>query len=131
MEKSKRFFYQSEMQRLHGELLLQVDSSKHEEQAESLFQQALQTARELQARSLELRAATSLGRLRQQRGDPTAHQLPARIYDAFTEGFATLDLQQARILIYERHPDTKRKASTGARPEQRKSPKKPGVTGTQ
>ena len=53
-----------------------------------------------QAKSLELRAAMSLGRLWQQQGKHAeAYDLLAPIYGWFTEGFDTADLQEARALL--------------------------------
>ena len=53
-----------------------------------------------QAKSLELRAATSLSRLWQQQGKrQEAHDLLAPIYGWFTEGFDTADLQEAKALL--------------------------------
>jgi predicted ATPase len=55
-----------------------------------------------QAKSIELRAATSLARLWQQQGkQKEAHQMLADIYNWFTEGFDTKDLQEAKTLIEE------------------------------
>jgi predicted ATPase len=51
---------------------------------------------------LELRAATSLGRLWQRQGKRTAaYELLAPIYGWFTEGFDTADLQEAKALLEE------------------------------
>ena len=59
-------------------------------------------ARRQQARALELRAAMSLSRLWQQQGQrDEARQLLAPIYSWFTEGFATPDLHEARVLLKE------------------------------
>ena len=56
-------------------------------------------ARRQQAKSWELRAATSLSRLWQQQGQRTeAHALLAPVYGWFTEGFDTADLQEAKAL---------------------------------
>ena len=64
--------------------------------------QALAVARRQQAKTLELRAAMSLGRLWQQQGKRAeAHQLLAEIYGWFTEGFDTADLQDAKALLEE------------------------------
>jgi predicted ATPase len=61
---------------------------------------ALVTARALQARSLELRAATSLARLRAGQGRRTeVHDLLAPIYGWFSEGFDTPDLTEAGKLL--------------------------------
>jgi predicted ATPase len=80
-------------------LALSVD---HQVEAEACFQQALAVARQQQARSWELRAAISLSRLWQQQGKRAeAHQLLAEIYDWFTEGFDTADLQEAKAVLAE------------------------------
>jgi predicted ATPase len=64
------------------------------------LQQALAVARRQQAKSLELRAATSLSQLWQQQGKrDEARELLAPIYGWFTEGFDTADLQEARALL--------------------------------
>ena len=69
-------------------------------EAEACFQRALDIARHQQAKSLELRAATSLARLWQQQGKcDDARQLLAEVYGWFTEGFDTADLQEARALL--------------------------------
>jgi len=90
---------EAELHRLQGELLL-AQSSDNTAEAETCFRQALALARRQQARSWELRAATSLSRLWQQQGKQAdARQLLAEVYDWFTEGFATADLQKARALL--------------------------------
>ena len=66
-QKNGDCFYEAELHRLQGELLL-VLSPDHHTEAESCLQQALAVARHQQAKSLELRAATSLSRLWQQQG---------------------------------------------------------------
>ena len=76
-----------------------VARSKHAE-AEACFHQALDIARHQQAKSLELRAAMSLGRLWQRQGKTEqARQLLAEVYAWFTEGFDTTDLQEAKALL--------------------------------
>ena len=92
---------EAELHRLKGELLLSLSADNHAE-AEGCLHQALAVARRQQAKTLELRAATSLGRLWQQQGKRTAaHQLLAEIYGWFTEGFDTVDLQDAKALLEE------------------------------
>jgi predicted ATPase len=93
-------FYAAELYRLTGELLLRQAVSDAS-QAEAHFQQALDLARRSQAKWWELRAAMSLGRLWQRQGRrAAARQLLAEVYDWFTEGFDTADLQEARALLH-------------------------------
>jgi predicted ATPase len=91
----------TEVYRLQGEFLL-LQAVPDAVQAEACFQQALALARRQQAKSWELRAAMSLGRLWQQQGKrQEAYDLLAPIYHWFTEGFDTADLQDARALLAE------------------------------
>jgi len=92
-------WYDPELYRLKGELLLQQHADNQAE-AENCFQQAINIARNLQAKSFELRTATSLARLWQQQGKrQEAHDLLAPVYHWFTEGFDTSDLQEAKALL--------------------------------
>jgi predicted ATPase len=71
-----------------------------EEDAEAYFLKALDIARAQQAKSWELCAAISLARLWQQQGKrEEARQMLAEIYGWFTEGFDTVDLQEAKALL--------------------------------
>ena len=71
-------------------------------EAESCFHRALAIARRQQAKAIELRAAVSLSRLWQRRGKlKEAQQLLAEIYEWFTEGFDTADMQEAKALLDE------------------------------
>jgi predicted ATPase len=91
----------AEAYRLQGALLLQ-HAIPDATQAEACFHQALAIARRQQAKSWELRAAMSLSRLWQQQGKrAAARELLAPIYDWFTEGFDTADLQEAKGLLDE------------------------------
>jgi predicted ATPase/DNA-binding winged helix-turn-helix (wHTH) protein len=92
---------EGELYRLQGELWLMRPADQYAE-AEACFQRALEVARQQQARSLELRAAMSLSRLwlQQGKGDE-ARELLAPIYGWFTEGFDTVDLQEAKALLEE------------------------------
>jgi predicted ATPase len=93
--------YESELYRCKGVLLLQK-SSDNQAEAEDCFQHALEIARSQQAKSWELRAATSLARLWQQQGKrQEAHDLLAPVYNWFTEGFDTPDLKDAKALLDE------------------------------
>jgi hypothetical protein len=68
--------------------------------AESCFLEAIGIAQRQRAKSLELRAATSLGRLWANTGKVSeAHALLSAIYDGFTEGFDTADLREAKSLL--------------------------------
>lgn len=92
-------FYEAELYRVQGELLLRQDGAAASE-AEASFQHALRVARRQQARALELRAALSLGRLWQAQGQPArALDLLTGIANWFTEGFDTVDFQEARELL--------------------------------
>jgi TOMM system kinase/cyclase fusion protein len=92
-------YWQAEIHRLEGELLLQHDPTALAD-AETCFHQALEVARRQQARSLELRAAMSLAQLWSRQGRSQAgHELVAAVYGAFTEGFHTHDLQTARAWL--------------------------------
>jgi predicted ATPase len=104
VERTGERWWEAELHRLRGELLLaQAGVEKPSvEAAEACFQQALTIARCQQAKSLELRAAMSLARLWQHQGKrAAAHQLLAEIYGWFTEGFDTVDLQEAKALLEE------------------------------
>jgi predicted ATPase len=98
--------YEAEMYRLKGELTLQSKvphpKSHVEKEAEEYLWQAIEIARRQQAKSLELRAVTSLSWLWQQQGRRAeARQLLVEIYNWFTEGFDTKDLQEAKALLEE------------------------------
>ena len=105
----------AELYRHTGELLLHIGPSRSAshgpspydarvlpESPEACFLQALALARRQHARSLELRAAVSLGRLWQRQGKgAAARELLAQVYGWFTEGFDTTDLQEAQTLLAE------------------------------
>jgi predicted ATPase len=92
-------YWEAEVCRLRGVLLLWQPETPPAE-AETWLQRALDVARRQEAKSLELRAATSLARLWQQQGKRTeAHALLAPVYSWFTEGFDTADLQEAKALL--------------------------------
>ena len=101
VDKTGERWYEPELHRLKGALLLQQSAANHAE-AQTCFHHALDLARAQQAKSLELRAATSLARLWQQQGKRAeAYQLLAEVYSWFTEGFDTADLQEAKALLDE------------------------------
>ncbi len=93
-------WWESELYRLKGELLAM--QGKPDAQIEANFQQAITIARWQSAKSLELRATVSLARLYQQQDKRAeAHQVLSEIYNWFTEGFDTVELKAARILLEE------------------------------
>ena len=92
-------YYDAELWRLKGELLKMQDKTA---EAESCFHKAIEIARQQAAKSLELRASTSLARLWQKQGKrKEAQQLLGDIYAWFTEGFDTADLREAASLLEE------------------------------
>src|SRR5262249_47573951 len=113
VNKNGERIYEAELYRLKGELTLQqfnVQGSKFkveespgsevrspESEAEECFLRAVDIARRQSAKSLELRAITSLARLWQQQGKKDeARQRLTEIYSWFTEGVDTADLKEAR-----------------------------------
>jgi predicted ATPase len=111
-------FYEAELYRQKGTLTLQSNvqrpTSNVEDEAEGYFLKAIEIARKQQAKSLELRAVMSLAQLRQQQAAHTesritqhesrirldeAHKMLSEVYQWFTEGFDTKDLQEAKALI--------------------------------
>lgn len=114
--------FESELYRLKGELLRAQEGSRLQavgcrertEEVEECFWKAIEIARRQQAKSLELRAAISLVRLRQQQALEhasrtthhethsrldTARMMLSEIYNWFTEGFDTADLRDAKSLL--------------------------------
>jgi predicted ATPase len=93
--------WKPEVHRLIGNLLLQRNPSAPD-QAEVSYRRAIEEARSLEAKSWELRAATSLAQLWRDQGKPAeAHALLAPVYGWFTEGFDTADLKEAKVLLDE------------------------------
>jgi predicted ATPase len=123
-EQREERFYEAELHRLQGALLLQecavVECTLAQRdsppgptaavgvlgrgsqllEAAACFQRAREIAQRQEAKSLELRATLSLARLWQQQGQrAAAHKLLAPVYSWFTEGFDTPDLQEAKTLL--------------------------------
>jgi predicted ATPase len=89
-----------ELLRIKGEVLLQQAADQLVLSAEDCFARSAQMAREQDALFWELRVALSVARLRVSQGRRhEARALLASVYDRFTEGFATADLQAARTLL--------------------------------
>ncbi len=101
MDKTGERIDEAELHRLKGHPLLQLSSDNHTE-AETCFHQALDIARNQQAKSWELRAAASLARLWQSQDKrQDAYDLLEPVYGWFTEGFETADLMEAKALLDE------------------------------
>ena len=91
--------WESELYRLKGISLLGLN---RREEGQIAFEKALRVARHQQARSYQLRAATSLARLMGEQGRRSeARELLAPVYGWFTEGFDTADLKDANALLDE------------------------------
>ncbi len=102
MDETEVRFYGAELYRLKGELLLNAECGMRSAELtpEDCFQKALDIARHQQAKSWELRTATSLARLWQSQGkNQAAYDLLAPVYGWFTEGFDTADLHEAKTLL--------------------------------
>jgi len=99
--------HEAELHRLKGELILQGcrdarPDSTIWKQAKKCFQEAIEIARRQQAKSLELRAVMSMGRLLQQHErKEEARTMLSAIYGWFTEGFETADIREAKALLDE------------------------------
>jgi predicted ATPase len=97
VEKTGERYYEAELHRLKGELLwMQGDEAA----AEASMRQAIEAARQQQAKSWELRATMCLSRLLQAQGKGAdARPMLAEVYGWFREGFDTPDLQDAAALL--------------------------------
>src|SRR5262249_56704511 len=92
-------YYEAELHRLDGELRLRSDTPD-EQRAEMSFHRALEIARQQQAKSWELRATTSLARLRGEQGRRReGRDLLAAIYGWVTGGINHADMKQAKALL--------------------------------
>ncbi|MGD2105536.1 MAG: hypothetical protein PVJ55_10550, partial [Anaerolineae bacterium] len=90
-------YYDAELHRIRGQLLRQQGD---EAEAEASFHKAIEVARDQSAKLWELRATVSLCRLWREQGRvEEARQRLGDVYGWFTEGFDTLDLQEARVLL--------------------------------
>jgi predicted ATPase len=112
VERSGERFWEAEIYRLKGELLLKGDgerpvlsalggrNAEREWSPEDCFHKAIDIARYQRGKSLELRATVSLCRLWQAQGkQEQARQILAEIHNWFAEGFDTVDLREAKALL--------------------------------
>jgi predicted ATPase len=96
-------YYAPELDRLRGVLMIRLGER---DEADACFQRALRAAAAMSAKSLELRAATSLARLWNEQGRrAAAKDLLGPVYGWFTEGLDTADLQDARALLQQLEGD--------------------------
>jgi predicted ATPase len=99
IQSNGEFLSESDAYRIKGEMLTEKASFGA---AEHWLSRALEVARTQQAKSLELRAAISLARLRIKQGRRDEARDPlAEVYGWFTEGFDTADLKDAKALLDE------------------------------
>jgi predicted ATPase len=90
--------FRPDLERLRGEALHRADGNEAE--IDACFQRAMDEARAFEAKSLELRAATSAARVWVSRGERSlARDTLTPVYAWFTEGFDTQDLIAARSLL--------------------------------
>ncbi len=105
VERTQERYWEAEIHRLRGELLLVAPDQagpNAARSAEGSYRRALALARQQRARSLELRAALSLARLWRSEGrDYEARELLEPAYGWFSEGWDTPDLRAAAILLKE------------------------------
>jgi DNA-binding winged helix-turn-helix (wHTH) protein/predicted ATPase len=102
-DRNSERYYEAELYRLKGEFLL-FESTGREvwTKAEECLHQSIKIAQRQKARSLELRAATSVARHYQNQARlEEARVLLTTIYSTFTEGFDTNDMREAKALLQE------------------------------
>jgi DNA-binding winged helix-turn-helix (wHTH) protein/predicted ATPase len=97
---SKETWFEAEINRVAGEIALR-SPHRDPEKAEGYFKRALTVARMQQAKSLELRAAVSMARLLRDRDRRHAVRTLLPVYKCFSEGFDTVDLNNAKALLGE------------------------------
>jgi predicted ATPase len=99
-ERTEELWQIAELLRVKGELLLLQNAAPQAAAAEDYFQRALDWAHRQGALSWQLRAVTSLARLRRDQGrSAEALALLQPVYDRFTEGFDAADLKMAKALL--------------------------------
>ncbi|KWR88214.1 adenylate/guanylate cyclase domain-containing protein [Cupriavidus sp. IDO] len=106
VERTQEHLYEAELYRLKGELTLlhvrEGEEASRRDEAEACFLQAIAIARRQGARSMELRGVMALSRLwRRQGRSAEAREMLSEVYKGFTEGFDTLDLQEAKAMLAE------------------------------
>jgi class 3 adenylate cyclase/predicted ATPase len=111
---TKETWYEAEINRVAGEIAL-LGTAPNTAKAEAYFTIALEVARRQKAKAWELRAAMSMARLLYARGErDRARDTVTPIYNWFTEGFGTLDLREAKLLLDQLSEDQPIIATLGA-----------------
>ncbi len=99
VERTGEVWGEAQVARVAGEIELKSpvpDLAK----AEAYFERSLAIARMQRAKSFELSGAIAMARLLRDQGKPAAaRDLLGSVYSGFTEGFNTLDLKQAKVLL--------------------------------
>ncbi len=102
LQKTGEQTYETFVHWVRGEVVASTPEAERE-RAAACYQEARDIARRQGAKSMELRAATSLAKLRMEecQRDEARDLLAAAVYDWFTEGFDTPDLRDAKALLDE------------------------------
>jgi predicted ATPase/DNA-binding winged helix-turn-helix (wHTH) protein len=119
IERARRFEDRcslSELLRVQAELMHRRPETRH--LAQALLIEAWETSRQHEALAWRLRCATSLARAWMEQGRPEeARGLLQPVYESFSEGFGTKDLQAARRMLEAvRQPPRGITTSAGGRP---------------
>jgi predicted ATPase len=103
IERTGQRWIEAQLNRVRGELLIRHKPAETAA-AEDAFMRSVAVARHQQTKTFELQAATSLARLWRGQGKRSeARDLLAPMHCWFTEGFDTLDLEEAKALLDELH----------------------------
>jgi predicted ATPase len=99
VEKTNERWFEAEIHHMAGSVAL-MSTRGDLAKVEAHFERALAISRKQGTRSLELRAAMSMARLWRDQGRRSeAHDLLASVYEGFTEGFDTIDLKNAKVVL--------------------------------
>jgi len=99
-EKSDDQYFLSEIYRLKGEFLAAKSKKDHNEEIEKCLVKSIKIAKKQKAKSLELRSAMSMARLRKSQGKfDESLELVTNVYNWFKEGLETHDLLEAKNLM--------------------------------
>ena len=99
-ERNEERWYQPELLRIKGEILLREGLPNALEEAETCFLESLEWSRRQQTIAWQLRGATSLARLYLKKSRTAeARKILAPVYSGFNQGLETADLKEARALL--------------------------------